>query len=320
MAFVEKKPIKKEDRQKTIIDFIRLNPYCNIEAVVKGVKDDVSRATVFKLLRELIENGSVRRYLENNHKRNARDHKLVVEQDNPLVYVRSELDNFERAYFDLFSKSVVEFNSRIEDARKAILDFGERIVVDDKTSDEDSDRAMAELEKLDDSGNRAIYDLGGLLYNMFNVFYSMVDAYLFRFLSIWPQKIHDKRVLQQLYSIVFSRIADMQTHISEILNSLDTVGVIETNTRLLMRDRFRTKDGLGPLERFSQNFKEIGKEKEIEPVIGSLWKILGELRPHIYPEPQTHGWPFEYEEDDWKKLLSLLRKHRKYTPSDRTGK
>ncbi|MDQ3977147.1 MAG: hypothetical protein M3264_11540, partial [Thermoproteota archaeon] len=235
--------LTKDARQQIIIEFIDSNPFCNVEAVVRGVENRISRVTVFKLLHELIEDGAVKRHLENTQKRNARDYKLVVDKNNPLVSVRSELDNFQRAYFDLFSKSVVEFNSRIEDARKAILDFGEKVVVDDKASDEDSERTIAELEKLDDIWKRAIDDIAGLLYNMFKVFYSMVDAYLFRFLSIWPQKIHDKRVLQQLYSMVFSRIADMQTHILEILNSMDIVGVIETNTILLMRDRFRTIDG-----------------------------------------------------------------------------
>ena len=112
----------------------------------------------------------------------------------------------------------------------------------------------------------------------------------------------------------------MQTHISEILNSLDIGGVIETNTNLLVRIRFRTKDGRRPLERFSQNFKEIGKEKEIEPVIDSLWNIIGELQPNVYPRnTQNLVGLMSTPRIIGKKLVSLLRKHNKSTSRAKVG-
>ena len=103
--------------------------------------------------------------------------------------MRLELDNFQRAYFDLFSKSAIEFNSRFEDGRKTILEIGENMVVVPEGSnvpegsEEDAEMAVAELEKLDDITKPAIDDLAWLFLNMFRVFYSMIDAYLFRFLS-----------------------------------------------------------------------------------------------------------------------------------------
>jgi hypothetical protein len=309
------RPRTEDDRQTIIIEFIKHNPYCSRQKVVEGVKDDISRVTVFKILDKLIESGAVQNSLENEQKRNSRQHRLIVNEGDPLVSVRSELNNFQKAYFDLFSKSVTEFDLRLEDASKALHDFAENVAVTNKASEEDSQRTIAELKRLEDIWKRALDDIVGLLYNMLKVFFSMVDAYLCRFLLIWSLRISDKKVLQQLYSMVFSRIADMQTHISEILKSLGLeIKVIETNIIVLIRHRFRPNHGLGPLESFLQDFKEIGKEKEIEPVIDSLWNIIGDLQPHIYPEPQEHGWPFKYGEDDWRKLVRLLRQHSESIP------
>jgi hypothetical protein len=289
--------LTKEDRQGIIIEFIRSKPYCNIQDVVQGVENRISRVTVFKLLHELIENGAVKRYLENNQKRNAREHKLFVDEGNPLVSVRLDLEKFESAYFDLFNKERIEFEQRIQAAREVWYDSGSLKI---------------SLPLLHAS----------LTANLLAIFYSMVDACLFYFLFIWSQKITDQQVLQQLYSMVFSKIADMQTRIwegfkSSPMRNFDAPmrnfdDILKTE---FIQGRFRTGlEGEGPLEKYLILFKEFGMEKEIEPVLDSLWKIIGDLQPHVYPEPRTQGWPFKYGEDDWRKLVYLLRQHGKSSP------
>jgi hypothetical protein len=109
MGLINFSSITQDDRQRIIIEFIRSKPYCNVEDVVRGVKNDISRVTVFKILHKLIESGAVRRHLENNQKRNSREHKLFVDEGNPLVSVRLELEKFESAYFDLLNKVMIEY-------------------------------------------------------------------------------------------------------------------------------------------------------------------------------------------------------------------
>jgi hypothetical protein len=287
------------EREKAIIEHIRAHRFCNVEDVVRGVDKRVSRVTVFKILHKLIENGAVKLYLENNQKRNARDHKLYVDEGNPLVSVRLELEKFESAYFDLFNKSLVELDTEHISATLAR-----------KTSPNDASMSIEFLEKL-----------GRLVGNLFYIFYSMVDAYLFRFLFIWSQKISDQQVLQQLYSMVFSKIADMQTRISESFKST-TLRDINNFTAPFVVEKFRGSrefegsKGSRTFVRYLDSFKEFGLEKEIEAVIDSLWKIIGDLQQYVYPEPRIYRWPFKYGEDDWRKLVSLLRQHPKSTPSD----
>jgi hypothetical protein len=143
----------------------------------------------------------------------------------------------------------------------------------------------------------------------------MVDACLFRFLFIWSQKITDQHVLQQLYSMVFSKIADMQTRLSKSLKGPSQSKDINNDMERFILERFRGSKGSRlPILYYLDSSKELGIEKEIEPVIDALWKIIGDLQPYVYPEPRTYGWPFKYGEDDWRKLVNLLRKHRKSIP------
>jgi hypothetical protein len=143
-----------------------------------------------------------------------------------------------------------------------------------------------------------------------NMFYFMVDAYLFRLLYRWSYEISDRQVLQQLYSMVFSRIFDMQIHISESLNSASIKIWHDTSFTELMQQRFRS-GGSGPLlENHLHIAKRLGKEKEVESIIDSLWNIIGDLKQYVYPEPRRYGWPFNYDKDDWRKLVILLREHR----------
>jgi len=285
MSLINKQSIEKEDRQRIIISFIRSHKFCNIQSVVEGVQNHVSRVTVFKLLRELIDSGAVRIYSGNNQKKNARDHKLIVDEDNPLISVRLELEEFESAFFDFFYKEIKEFGPQLNAARES----GEK-------------RVFYEL------GFKQSMIIHGLLF----IFYSMVDACLVRFLFIWPQKISDQLVLEQLNSMIFSKIADMQARISKTLKALAIVGFpTEKSMEKVVMTRFRGEDSPGPIEKYLHLFKVISKEKEIEPIIDSFWKLIGDLQPSIYPEPRKHDWPFKYGEDDWRKLVFLLRQHRK---------
>jgi hypothetical protein len=303
MANMNDESMTKDERQEKIINFIKSHPYCNVQTVVRGLENDISRVTVFKLLRELTESGAVKRHLDNNQKRNARDHKLVVDEDNLLVSVRLELDEFESAYFNFFNKQMIGFEPHIQAAQK-VKDGYERIEIEMHLPDGDSVWLNWPLPLLH----------AMLAARLLNIFYSMVDACLFQFLFIWSQKITDQQVLQQLYSMVFSKIADMQARIWEGFKSSPMRNLDDWLKTLFIQERFRGSEGPGPLENHLDSFKILGKEKEIEPVIDSLWKIIGDLQPHIYPEPRTQGWPFKYGEDDWRKLVNLLRQHPESSP------
>jgi predicted transcriptional regulator len=293
MHFIEGKSIAEDDRQRIIIQFIRKYPYCSVEELVEGVKNDISRVTVFKTLYKLKESGAVKRHLENKQKRNNREHQLYVDTNNPLVSVPLELEDFENAYFDLFRKAISEFDTQY---LPAAVEY--------------SVTKHSELDPYNPDESK-ILRLSGLILNLFYIFYSMVDAYLFRFLFKWSRTISDQQVLQKLHSIVFSKIADMQTRISETFKSTQ-LRDFDRFIQPFIWERFR---GSEKLIEYLDLFKELDMQKEIEPVIDSLWKVIGDFQSYVYPEPRTYHWPFKYGEDSWRKLANLLRQYPESTQS-----
>jgi hypothetical protein len=289
MGLNDLRSITENDRQRIIIEFIRSKPYCSAQDVVEGVENKVSRVTVFKTLHKLIESGAVQNHLENKQKRNSREYKLYVDEGNPLVSVPLELDKFESAYFDLFYKEMNEFEQRLQAADEEFFDSFDKKMDEIEPGLQAVEKAKEIGKTMYDKATKEIIFLHAMSVKcMLDVFYAMVDACLFRFLFIWSQKIPDRQLLQKLYSIVFWKIADMQTRISESFKSSPMRNANDMNMTLLLIDRFRGASHRGPLEKYLDRFKGLGKEKEIEPVIDALWKIFGELQPNVYPEPRSH--------------------------------
>jgi len=71
------------------------------EDVVEGLKDQISRVPVFDILKELLQDGTII-----DVSTNRRDHKLYVNDDNLLVSVPRELEEFEKAFISLLQKSI----------------------------------------------------------------------------------------------------------------------------------------------------------------------------------------------------------------------
>jgi hypothetical protein len=278
MSLNDEEPMTDEKRQKIIIEYIKSNKFCNKQRVVKGVENRISRRTVFRILHKLIEEGAINIHVKDKKKQNARDHQLVVNEDNPFVFVPLELEEFEKAYFNLVDKVFFGVEPKL---RQAIA--------------EEEDLSLA-----DQLGSPA-----SLILSLWDIFYSMVDAYLFRFLFVFSQEISDQHVLKELYSMVFLKIVDMQIRLSErFTRGRDTNLIMEQFLHL----RLSVSAGAYILVRQLESFKKVGLEKEIEPVIDSHWKIFGELQSYAYPEPQEYHWHFKYGKDDWRKIVNLYSK------------
>jgi hypothetical protein len=92
--------MNEEERGRIIIEYISIHQGCKAEEVVDGVKDHISRVPVFKILKALIEEGIVK-----DETSNRRDCKLFVAENNLLVSIPKELQDFEAAFLNLLQKS-----------------------------------------------------------------------------------------------------------------------------------------------------------------------------------------------------------------------
>ena len=71
-----------------------------MDEIVSGVSNSASRVVVFRIISEL-----VKEWVVENKARNRRDSSLYLKEDNLLLKLQQELDQFEKAYLNLLDKS-----------------------------------------------------------------------------------------------------------------------------------------------------------------------------------------------------------------------
>ena len=89
-----------KERREKIIEYIRNHLGCKKNDLVKNLENEISRVTIFKITNELIKE----KIIEERSK-NRRDLALYLNNDNPLLRLTKEIDQFEKAYMNLLDKS-----------------------------------------------------------------------------------------------------------------------------------------------------------------------------------------------------------------------
>ena len=76
--------INDKSRKEDIINFLRNNPGCSKEELVRGVKNTVSKKTIIKILKELEKEEQIKIEKE---KPNSRSYKLFLCSENRLMFL-----------------------------------------------------------------------------------------------------------------------------------------------------------------------------------------------------------------------------------------
>ncbi len=173
-----------EYRRTKILEYVGSNQGCNVEDVVRGVKNYVSRVTVFKILSSLKHEGAITRQED---KLNRRDHKLFVDNENPLISLPKEFDEFKKYYYPL-----------LETVRKEVeecLSYSER-------------------------DGYILNQYFGHLTNLGLIFGEFIRIYNTRAFLVWPKQIKDIESLRNLYMLLFSQVLEIRGEISKVFRSL----------------------------------------------------------------------------------------------------
>jgi hypothetical protein len=170
-----------ESRKSMVINFVKAHEGCSKEDVVQGLHDDISRVTIFNIIKELKNAGvlDVKR-----DKPNSRAVRLHVHEQSLLVTVPKDLDEFEAAFFPLLDDMI-----KFQEAEKARPDRFDRI---DDTSD--------------------------LIATVIMMFFDMAKKYQLSAIFGWPGQLKDK-ALMELNSLVLTRIGAMQARMTKALKS-----------------------------------------------------------------------------------------------------
>src|SRR6266571_4178586 len=96
------------ERDFKVLNYIKENPGTSKEGVVRGLKGNPSRITILNILEELKGNEML---VERKDKPNSQLIHLYINNENLLVSVSKELDDFEKALISLLEKTKVKFDN-----------------------------------------------------------------------------------------------------------------------------------------------------------------------------------------------------------------
>jgi|SRR5690242_2145675 hypothetical protein len=259
-------------RRRLVTEYIYNNPDCNKESVVKAMYGKLSRVPVLKTIADLCEDNIVIIKKENQ---NSRDHKMVINTRSILLTVSKELDDFEKSFCILLKKVGKEFD---------------RLYLKNKQGSRD----LAKMQPI-----------LNLLSECFHIFYEIVDSYLVRSVLQWSKVIGGREFKKQIYSTVFTKIADIHLRMSETLSSTKA-GYLASFAEISFQRRIYSTENL---VRHFDSFVNCDMENEIKDVLDSIWNINNDFKQLAYPEPVLYGWKFDYGVDGWKKLIEMQKQN-----------
>jgi len=268
--------MENDQKRRLITDYIYNNPDCNQESVVKAMDGILSRVPVRNTIKELCEDKVVSIKKENQ---NSRDQQLSINTGNILFTVSRELDDFDKSFCVLLKKVGKEFD---------------RLYLKNKQGSRDATEMQPILN---------------LLSECFHIFYEIVDTYLVRSVLQWSKTIGNREIRKQLYSSVFTKIADIHLRMSETPSSTK-IGYLASFAEIFFQRRLYSTENL--LLHFD-SFTNGGMEKEIEAVLDCVWSINNDFKQLAFPEPLIYGWKFDYGTDGWKKVVELQKQNQDKT-------
>jgi len=264
--------MENDQKRRLITDYIYNNPDCNQESVVKAMDGILSRVPVRNTIKELCEDKVVSIKKENQ---NSRDQQLSINTGNILFTVSRELDDFDKSFCVLLKKVGKEFD---------------RLYLKNKQGSRD----LAKMQPI-----------LNLLSECFHIFYEIVDSYLVRSVLQWLKVIGGREFKKQIYSTVFTKIADIHLRMSETLSSTKA-GYLASFAEISFQRRIYSTENL---VRHFDSFVNCGMENEIKDVLDSIWNINNDFKQLAYPEPVLYGWKFDYGVDGWKKLIEMQKQY-----------
>jgi hypothetical protein len=238
-----------EERLERIINYVYLHQGCLTEEAFEGVKGSMSRTTFFKNLRILEDQKRIKVV-----KVNKRDHRLYPYTDL-LVSVPSELDEFKDAFFALVERVKQYSKSKIE-------------ALDKKRS---KDEEVTD-ERIHDSLDY-IFKKGAVLNSIILLYQHLIGMYISAGIFIWPTKTNDYKATNKIYEVAFSKLQEIQQKLGELFPP----GYNYQLSRQIVGNLFQLEPH--KLDTVARSFYNVGLDKQIKPVLDSIWKISNSSVP-----------------------------------------
>jgi predicted transcriptional regulator len=273
--------------EQEILNYLKDNPGVSKADVVRHMRDNqkASKMTVFDYLGELESKNMI---YSKKKRPNSQSYMMYVNDDNRILFILLELDKFKQAYSLLLQKTKEAMDKKdySESAKALGLTGPDR----SKWSLEDINKYYEfEMSKLDEF-ERAILEssdqekhaleeqyfkkygdnIGFLLFSPVRLFYTVVDIIFYLSMLRWPNQIKDEKVLSQIYSITYHKIAEIQLQLSKFIEST----IIFDPERVIVQGRKFPPEVLSVIIAVY----EMSGISEIENVINSLRTLNEDIK------------------------------------------
>ncbi len=271
--------INDKSRKEDIINFLRNNPGCSKEELVRGVKNTVSKKTVIKILKELEKEEQIKIEKE---KPNSRSYKLFLCSENRLIVLDKQIRDINGDFRKLLEKIEVVM------PELTLLPFTNK--------------------KNRDTNLRMI-----LFYEQLPLFILkyLMQCLLLKSIIVWPKFIHKEEVRNKLNSLVFSEVSKIISDYSNYYNNkLTKNNIHQVNYKPNISDELiKLENNILYFAFFLLICKKKGIAKEFENLVDKIWLINSDVQMYLHPEAIRYNLSYEYGKDDWRKYLKLYKQH-----------
>ena len=278
-----------DERSERIINYVYSHQGCLTEEAFNGVKEHMARSTFFKHMKILIDQKRIK--VVNVNKR---DHRLYPYTDL-LVSVPEELGKFKDAFFILAEK-VKQYSKLIE------------------ALDKNRQKGEVTDEHIHDSVD-FVHKKWAALDSVILLYQHLVGMCILAGIFIWPTKVNDNKAINKVYEVAFSRLQEIQQKLSELFPP----GFNYPLTKKTVGDLFQLEPH--KLDFVARSFYGLGLNKQIEPVLDSLWEISNSSIPfsrHPAFLLSGKGSVRNGKLVEWKEVLKTAKKKRPAAKKNRS--
>lgn len=271
--------INDKKRRDGILIFLRNNPGCSKEELVRGLKNFISKKTIFKILKELEmeELITIKR-----DKPNSREYKLFLNNENILIILNEQISNF----IEDFKKLLQKIETNIPDL--TLLPFTNR-----------------------DNKNKNFIRI--LFYEQLPFFLLkyVMQCLLLKSIIMWPKIIQKKEIRTRINSLVFTEISTLISDYSNFYNiKLSKHNIHHVNYNpFIYNELIKFDNDILFFEFFYRLCKKHGITKEYENILDKIWLLNSDVQKYLHPEARRYNLDYEYGKDDWRKFLKSYKEN-----------
>lgn len=277
--------ITNDGREHKIIEHIRRNQGCTKANITRELQGIISKKTIYKIVEQKINDKIIEAKKE---KQNSRDVKMYIKEENPAVFVPLQLEEIERAFHKLLTKSERKWQ-----------ELQECIAKEWKTS------------KFDVYVGSLIGADSLLYFGPAMILKLLIDSIVLHTTTTWASKDGDNSNLNKLFTEVFKKLGSLNIRYIDYLNYIRYKDI--ANSQFDNEALIHALSSVQLMYMSRRLYEEIGIQEEIADMLNSLWEFNKDIQDFIFPEMKLYKWNSKYDISNWKNLLEVYEKNMNQT-------